>query len=252
MASSFLTIGAAVAAAGGAGVCVLGHGLFAARSQLFGPLVYRGSASGRQLTLTFDDGPSVEATEQILDVLDRFGICATFFVIGRYVQAHRRIVERIAQSGHLIGNHTYDHHRTGLFGRQAYWLDQIGRTQEVIGEITGCAPVYFRPPMGFKNPHVMAAAGAFGCRVVTWSWRARDGVNSTPSAIVARAGRCHSGDILMLHDGRDPRSNRSLRPTMEALPELIESLLARGFSFVRLDALIEPINQTSPESCGVE
>ncbi|CAG0990502.1 Peptidoglycan-N-acetylglucosamine deacetylase [Phycisphaerales bacterium] len=231
----------AAAAALGAGA-VAAYALFWPRSTLLGPLVAHGPPDQPRIALTFDDGPWPGATDTVLSVLASFRVPAAFFVIGRYAQRHPALVRRAFDEGHLIGNHTFDHHRTGMFRARDYWNSQISRTQDVIRLITGQTPALFRPPMGFKSPITAQAARRHACRVVTWSWRGFDGSATTPDAIIARARRCVPGDILLLHDGRDPASRRPIGATQAALPGLIESLLARGLQFERLDHLIARIS----------
>src|SRR5690606_25774067 len=105
-----------------------------------------------------------------------------------------------------VGNHTYDHHRTGLFWWEGYWRQQIERCSAAIDAAAGGArlgppPGFFRPPMGFKSRFNMRAAAQAGLTTVTWSRRARDGFTTTPAAIVRRLEAVRPGDIVLLHDG---------------------------------------------------
>lgn len=218
---------------------VLAYGTFAPRSSLFGPVISRGRSSDA-VALTFDDGPCPGATEAILDILARERIHATFFVIGRYAAQHRSLCARMHAEGHLLANHTFDHSRIGMFKGRRYWLDQIQRTSDVINDVTGAPPAFFRPPMGFKAPPVMRAAQHAGCRVVTWTRRALDGVRTPPESIVRRLAQARPGEILMLHDGRDPASRRPFDATIQALPQVIAALRQRNIQMHRLDQLLNP------------
>jgi len=229
-------LGAAAVSLATAGV--LAHGTFAAGSRLFGDVVSRGRAESGAVALTFDDGPLPGATEAVLDVLARQRVHATFFVIGRYAAEHPALVRRIHAAGHLLANHTYDHARSGMFRGPRYWTEQIQRTSDVLRGLTGETPRYFRPPMGFKSPLVMRGVVATGSRVVTWSRRGFDGVKTTPRAIVGNLAGARAGEILLLHDGRDPASRRALGATAEALPEVIAAIRSRGLKMVRLDDLL--------------
>src|SRR5688572_21902696 len=111
-----LAVPAVTAVALGGATSVLGYGLFAPRSQVFGEVVWRAPrTAGPCVALTFDDGPMPGVTEPILDALAATGAKACFFVIGRHARTHPGLIRRIADEGHLIGNHTFDHDRTGLF-----------------------------------------------------------------------------------------------------------------------------------------
>ena len=150
--------GAAVAIGGAGALGVLAHGAFHPRSRLFGPVVSRGPSDRREVALTFDDGPTPGPTDSILDALGAAGATATFFVIGRHAEAHPDLVRRAVDEGHVVGNHTLDHHRHGLFHRDAYWRGQVEGCADVVEGIIGVRPRLFRPPMGFTSAHVTRAA----------------------------------------------------------------------------------------------
>jgi peptidoglycan/xylan/chitin deacetylase (PgdA/CDA1 family) len=230
----------AAGAAAAAGAAVLSHALFAPRSGLLYPTTWRGRSDQPRIALTFDDGPWPGSTDVVLDTLARAGARATFFVIGRYAKAHPALIRRIHAEGHVLANHTHDHHRTGLFHGVQYWRDQIRHADEAIAEVTGVRPRYFRPPMGFKSPPLARALKGTGHRLVAWSRRAGDGVSTSPDRILGRLSQLHAGDIVLLHDGRDPASNRALDSTLIALPTILNTLAAQGIQAVGLDDLLQP------------
>ncbi len=224
----------------GSAAGVVGYGLFAPRSQLFGEVVWRAPrASGPRVALTFDDGPMPGVTDPILDALAGAGARACFFVIGRHARAHPGLIRRIANEGHLIGNHTFDHDRTGLFRGTGYWLDQLARTDDAVAQVTGAAPRLFRPPMGFKSPPLVQAARSLGHAMVSWSRRGFDGVGTSGERIARLAGRARPGDIILLHDGRDPASRRDATLTARVLPAVLARLRERGLKPARLDELLQ-------------
>lgn len=231
---------AALAAAGLATIGTLAHGMFAPRSTLFGPVISsaRGRRSSRDVALTFDDGPWPGSTDLILDILKQESVPAAFFVIGRYADEHPALLRRIRDEEHLIANHSFDHARSGMFKWARYWRGQISRTDEAVHRAAGVRPAFFRPPMGFKSPHLMTAARASDHRIVTWSRRAYDGVATTPEAIVRHVARSRPGDIILLHDGRDPASRRPVGATARALPEVIAALRAANLTPAPLDQLL--------------
>jgi peptidoglycan/xylan/chitin deacetylase (PgdA/CDA1 family) len=238
-----LIVTTSAVAAAGAGLGFVAQGLFHPRSQLWGPVIWHGrserSRANRSIALTFDDGPHPQATPRILDLLDQCHAKATFFVIGKYAQAHPQLLRQIHQAGHLIGNHTWDHHHLGTLHFRRYWDHQLTATNELILELTGSKPEYFRPPMGFRNRFTMAAARDAGLTVVNWTRRGRDGRTTHAAAITRRlVNRCHPGDILTLHDGVDPHTHRPWLPTLEALPVILRHLQDEQFNLVRLDELL--------------
>ena len=232
---------AAVVGAGAAlALGTLGWGLFAPQSRMFGHVTSHGSREGPpRAALTFDDGPWPGSTDVILDALRAHHVKAAFFIIGRYGRQWPDLVRRIHAEGHLIGNHTFDHHRLGLFRGRCYWHAQIAAADDAIANITGSRPRLFRPPMGFKSPQLVLSAKCLGHQIVAWSRRGRDGIATTPQRIIqSLAGTVGAGDVVLLHDGRDPGSRRDVTATAIALPAVISAVCDRGISFVRLDELL--------------
>ena len=157
---------------GAAATAVLAHGAFHPRSRIFCPTVSRLEPSrDSRIALTFDDGPTPDVTERVLTILSERDMLATFFVIGQHAAQHPDLLKRIRDGGHDLGNHTYSHHRQGLFRHGWYWKDQIQRTDDVIAKATGQTTFWFRPPMGFKSPAIARAARLTGHDLATWSRR---------------------------------------------------------------------------------
>ena len=219
-----ITLGVAATAA------VLARGAFHPRSRMFCPLVSRlHSSEDSHIALTFDDGPTPNVTERVLEILEGHDMPATFFVIGRHAVQHPDLIRRIRDGGHDLGNHSYCHHRHGLFRQGRYWRDQIRRTDDVIAHAIGYRPAWFRPPMGFKSPAIGSAARETGHGIVTWTRRAYDGHHTSSDAIEKRlVGRIEPGDIVLMHDGFEPGRPRDLLPLVDALPRVLESIRQKG------------------------
>lgn len=234
-------IGLALGAAALAPAALLARGVFSPRSGLLGPVVWRGDRGDPpRVALTFDDGPDARTTPRVLDVLEQHGVRAAFFVIGRYAEAEPGLLRRIDDGGHLIGNHSWSHAYSGALRRGAYWRAELARTNDAIARAVGRPPRLFRPPMGFKNPHVTRAARRHGLVTVTWSQRALDGRATSPARIVRRlADRPRGGDIVLMHDGVEPRGRGDRAATIAALPDLVAAWRERGLALVRLDELID-------------
>jgi peptidoglycan-N-acetylglucosamine deacetylase len=228
---------AAVAAA--AAGSVLAVGTFGPRSNFWGPVISRGvGASG--VALTFDDGPTPDGTDRVLDTLGELGVRAAFFVIGRSARQHPRLVERMHAEGHVVGNHSQDHSHFGMFGRRTYWRKQLEMTDEAIRQAIGRRPALFRPPMGQKTGHVTRAAAMSGHTIVTWTRSAYDGVGASPQRIVRRLTvPARAGDILLLHDGLEPNAiRRDPSPTVAAVRPLVERLRSVGLEPQPLDEIL--------------
>jgi peptidoglycan/xylan/chitin deacetylase (PgdA/CDA1 family) len=206
-------------------------------STMWGPVVSRGSPATSSVALTFDDGPLPGPTDRVLDALGEAGVRAAFFVIGRCARRWPDLVRRMDAEGHLVGNHSFDHHLLGLTGRYRYWADEIRQTDQAIADVIGKRPAMFRPPMGIKHWHLMNAAADAGHAVVTWSRRALDGVAVDPARILARlVAPARAGDVMLLHDGVNPHLKPQDRAgTVAAVRPLISSLKERGLTPTRLD-----------------
>jgi len=224
---------------------VVGWGMFYPRSRIMGPLVFRGRpvnpGQAPRVALTFDDGPMPQSTPAVLDALAQVQAPAAFFVIGQNVVQHPNLLRRIDAEGHLVANHSYDHHRQGLWGFNAYWRRQLDDTDDAIAHAIGKRPAMFRPPMGMKHWHMMTEAVWGGHATVTWSRRAIDGGARPPKKqrIVKRLLKAQDGDVLLLHDGHEPSRPRSRQTTADAVVPLVNQLRDRGFEIVRLDELLD-------------
>lgn len=209
-------------------------------STMWGPVIARGPRDGASVALTFDDGPLPSATDRVLDALGESGVRAAFFVIGRCAERWPDLVRRMHDEGHLVANHSYDHHPFGLVGRERYWAREIRRADDVIADVVGRRPTLFRPPMGIKHWHLMNAAADLGRHVVTWSRRAMDSKPMDSASIVDRLVRpAQAGDVMLLHDGVNPHLKPQDRAgTIAAVRPLIAGLEARGLTPVRLDELL--------------
>jgi peptidoglycan-N-acetylglucosamine deacetylase len=213
------------------------RGVSSMRSQIFGRVLFKGGPADNSIALTFDDGPSVPYTSQILDILKEHGVKATFFVIGKNVAAHPEIACRMHDEGHEFGNHTYTHPWMFRIFFSAIRED-IELCQAEVYRITGNRPLFFRQPIGMNNPGVMKVLDGLGMVMVGWQTRAYDGVDARTDAIVRRVLEgVRPGGIILLHDGVDEKLGLDRSCTVEALKEIIPALKARGFSFKTVSKL---------------
>lgn len=190
-----------------------------------GPQIDRVTAfTGRRaLWLTIDDGPDPEETPAVLDVLDRFGARATFFVIGAKVVAHPQMVREIRRRGHQVANHTATHPQFSFWALPrsplARELDQGAAA--IRGALDGeSLPPIFRSPVGMKPPALHPMLEERGWLLIGWSARGRDGVkNPDLDAVLERlAAGAEPGAILVLHEGRGhaPALLEKLLPRLQA------------------------------------
>jgi peptidoglycan/xylan/chitin deacetylase (PgdA/CDA1 family) len=226
-----------IALGAGAATAAISYPTFWPASTLWGPLVSRGITSEPpRVALTFDDGPLPGATDRILDVLGELNVRATFFVIGKVAERNAKLLLRIHEEGHIVGNHSFDHLGLGFLHGHNFWREQIERTDRVIERVIGLRPKLFRPPLGVKTWLIARAAHTH--TVVTWNRRGMDGIATRPQRILTRViPRARGGDIIALHDGVSPQSRRDPTVTVEAVRPLIAGLRDRGIEPVRLDEL---------------
>lgn len=191
--------------------------------------VPRGAGRARRVVaLTFDDGPWPGATDRVLAILRRLHVPATFFMVGRQIEAYPGVVRRVAAAGHEIGNHTFDHPEGFAGLTDARIAAEMSDTNALLAEL-GVVPTSFRPSGGSYDEAVVTAARAQGMRTVLWDIDPRDWVaGESPKLIVSTVLRkVRPGSIVLLHDG-----GGDARHTIEALPDLIRGLRHRGYRFV--------------------
>jgi peptidoglycan/xylan/chitin deacetylase (PgdA/CDA1 family) len=187
------------------------------------------TASGNGCALTFDDGPHVQGTPAVLEILAAAGVKATFFLVGEQVRRNPALAREILAAGHGVAVHC-DRHRNLL--RLAPWQvrEDIARALASIEDATGHSPTLYRPPYGVLNASALRVARARGWRTLLWSQWGRDWeARATPESIAARVtDGVQEGSVLLLHDADDYSARGSWRRTAAALPEVLETLAARG------------------------
>ena len=218
-----------------AAASLVAHGTWYRNSWIFGAPLHRLPGEDDVVSLTFDDGPNPEATPEILDVLRRADVPATFFILGRHADRWPSLVRRVADEGHQLGNHGYWHRKLHRRG-PAYVRDDLTRGTDAIAAASGgTSPRHFRAPHGFRSPWVTPIARSLGQRTVGWSLGVWDSARPGADEIVRRSiAGMHAGSILLLHDGDGYDAEGDRRQTAEALPVIIDGLRARGFRFSTL------------------
>lgn len=204
-----------------------------------GETVYFVPNTNRMVVLTFDDGPNGVTTERILDILKRFHVPATFFLVGTNVTYYPEITRRIAREGHEIGNHTFSHPRFDRISIRAM-LQEIIDGADAIANVTGVTPTWFRPPYGINGVGLKELCRIQGLTIAGWSGHASDWNPHSAEDIAERIiMQATPGDILLLHDGWETRHNVNRQSTVDAVPLILERLTREGFQFVTLPELIQ-------------
>jgi peptidoglycan/xylan/chitin deacetylase (PgdA/CDA1 family) len=228
----------------GSGLCAGGAFLaWAVRGRaaaVFGRSVWRGSPRRRALALTFDDGPS-EGTPQILDVLARYRVAATFFQCGANVARLPAVARAVAEAGHDIGNHSYTH-PLFCFRSPRFMEQDLRRAQQTIEAHTGIRPAWYRAPFGVRWFGMGLAQRRLGLTGVMWTAIGSDWKRGADTVCADLARRAANGAILCLHDGRELRPKPEIGPTVEAVRRLVPALLERGYEFQTVSRLLCPTN----------
>ncbi len=187
----------------------------------------------KTIALTFDDGPHPHRTAEILDILAEYGVKATFFVIGKNAELYPKILRRIANDGHEIGNHTYSHITSKEVSKSRF-VNEIVRTDKIIEGITGLKPTLFRPPTGYCDNMTVKSVTELGHKIIVWTVDTRDWAHNSEKNIVQTVKlKARSGSIILMHDFISGAS-----PTPGSLRSIIPELLAEGYSFVTVGELL--------------
>ena len=202
----------------------------------FGSIVSHGPRESDDVAISFDDGPNPPYTLQIRDVLDAYGVKATFFTAGKALDARPDVSRALMEDGHLLANHSYHH--------DAFrWLDprypELGVAQAVFKRNLGVCPALFRPPHGNHTPFMARAVHRHGMTMVTWDVSAGDWATDDAALVAQRVlDKVKPGSIILLHDGMDGKIGADRSVVVAALPLILDGLRARGLRPVTLDRLL--------------
>ena len=178
------------------------------------------------VALTFDDGPNARYTEALLDGLKEREVRASFFLVGQCIEGNEDTVRRMAEEGHLIGVHCMEH-RDLTREPEEEAVRQLMDTAAMIGAVTGRTPEYIRPPFGKWSSGLQEAVPM---ETVLWSVDSLDWKLQDTDRIVRRVLKdTEDGDIILMHD--------EFQTSVEAAMEIIDNLLAKGYTFVTVDEL---------------
>ena len=201
--------------------------------------------SGPYIAMTFDDGPSEKLTPELLDLLARHHLRATFFVIGKNVVEHPEIVQRAAREGHEIANHSWSHPSFGKMS-DARVRAELQKTDDAIRAATGKRPDLMRPPYGSITARQKKWIHAeFGYRTILWDVDPLDWKRPGPAVVTSRIVKeTRPGSIVLSHDIH--------AGTIKAMPETFDQLEAEGFQFVTVSELIAMGKPMPPKETGSE
>lgn len=200
---------------------------------------FAGPYNKAEVALTFDDGPDTLYTPQVLDKLKKHGVKATFFLLGENAERYPKVVERIVNEGHIVGNHTYNHPNLIKVDDKQYH-EQILNTEKILQKLTGYSPKFFRPPYGIINENQVKWATEQNFMIIQWSVDTLDWKGLTAKEVTNKVlGNAFPGSILLQHTA--PGGN--LQGSVDALDRFIPDLTSNGARFVTLPKMFNTSKQ---------
>lgn len=180
-----------------------------------------------KIALTFDDGPHPYYTEQLLDGLKERNVKASFFILGAHAEENSELVERMAEEGHLIGNHTYNHVQLTNVNEELF-KEEIRSTSEMLEKITGETVEYIRPPFGSWDKKFEEELNMFP---VLWTVDPLDWCSNNSDSIVRKVvSDIKENDIILLHD--------EYKTSVTAALAIVDVLQKEGYEFVTVEEIL--------------
>lgn len=190
----------------------------------------KGPQNSNKIALTFDDGPH-PMTLPVLELLEKHDVKATFFCIGRQIEKHPHIFQKIVEKGHTVGNHSYSHSNNFGFFSSKKVKNELDTTDALIKKYTGKKVTFFRPPFGVTNLHIKKALNKTKHHTIGWNIRSLDTAIEFEEAILKRIKtRLKPGSIILLHD--------TSQKTVNVLEQLLIYIKKENFEAVTVNQLI--------------
>ena len=186
----------------------------------------------KAVALTFDDGPSSNYTPELLDLLKKYNIKATFFIVAKFAEENHEIIDRMINEGHLIGLHSLEH-KNALIKGYKYTNNDFRESMEILKKY-GWNVNYYRPPWGHINLVTLKNIKKYKLKLILWSVMAEDwSGNITSKEIEKRIlKRTKCGSVICLHDGRG--KNKAPSRTIKALEKVLPTLIDEGYEFLSI------------------
>ena len=191
------------------------------------PTVQQTMEEPPRVALTFDDGPNSKYTPMLLEGLRKRNILATFFLVGENIEGNEEILLEMQKDGHLIGNHSYHHVQLNKLSIEEA-TGEIEKTNRLIREWTGEAPVYIRPPYGAWSQELEKVVDMIPVfwNVDSLDWK----LQNKEQVLSCLSGQVEEGDVILMHDG--------YRSSVDAAFALVDHLQKQGFVFVNVEEMV--------------
>jgi len=203
--------------------------------QFFGKVYHKAQVQSHKIAITFDDGPDPDLTDDILKILKKHSITATFFVIGIKAKKHPSIVKKCYEAGHIIACHDLNHSVFSNFRITKFLLSDIVESQKIIENIIGKKPLLYRPPVGLMNPHTLKALTYLNMKCIGWSRSVVDAGNRRLKKILQIHDLAKNGEVILLHDAL-PNSDYK-KYILGQLNELCVSIQQKKLEPVTVDTM---------------
>ena len=186
----------------------------------------------KMISISFDAAWGNEDTQQLIDILGKYDIKATFFVVGEWVDKYPESVKALHDAGHEVMNHSNDHAHMSQLSREEIIAD-VNACNDKIEAVTGVRPTLIRPPYGEYDDNVISAIRSLDMEPIQWDVDSLDWKDLSAADITKRVtGKVQAGSIVLFHN--------AAKHTPEALPGILETLLQEGYTFVPISELILP------------
>lgn len=205
-------------------------------SEFPGVVFNQGDPKEKKVALTFDDGPDTDTTVKILDILKEHDVKATFFVIGKRAEVDQGVLKRMADEGHIIGNHTWNHPDLMKLD-EARIAEEILKVESLVEKVAGYKMKLFRSPYGSLNRENVKQVANLGYYIIAWNvdsldWKGLSGEQVRTNILE----NIRNGAIILQHSAGGP--GEDLSGTVEALPVIITTLKKEGYQFVTVPELL--------------
>lgn len=217
-------------------LCILAFLIWASadiRSKVYISSFCKADIKEKIVAITFDDGPSSDNTLKVLDVLRKYNVKATFFLVGENIEKYKDVARKIVAEGHMVANHSWSHANTFPLFSSDVIAGELAKTDVLLSEISNKENKLFRPPFGVTNPLIAKAVSQSGLLSVGWSVRSFDTMLRIPRKMICKrvVRKTKPGAIILLHD--------RVSDSDLLLEGIVSNLLSLGFSFVTLDKFVK-------------